>query len=231
MIDFHSHILPGIDDGSADPAESIALLQMQREQGADTVVATPHFYPERQSPDSFLRHRAESAARLKEKQTDGLPEIRLGAEVAYYDGISRMDCLTDFCIEGSRTLLVEMPFSDWTEYMMQELIVIRQVKQLSVVLAHIERYLPRNARWLDRLTDTGIWLQSNASFFRGFWLRKACAMLKKGQIHLLGSDCHNLASRPPLLADAIRNIRKYAGEAALDQMDDYGQYLLGFHDE
>lgn len=45
MIDWHSHILPGIDDGSGSIEESLALLKMQREQGADTVIATPHFSP------------------------------------------------------------------------------------------------------------------------------------------------------------------------------------------
>ena len=44
MIDWHSHILPGIDDGSGSIEESLALLKMQREQGADTVIATPHFF-------------------------------------------------------------------------------------------------------------------------------------------------------------------------------------------
>ena len=44
MIDWHCHILPNMDDGSRDVAESISLINMQREQGIGTIVATPHFY-------------------------------------------------------------------------------------------------------------------------------------------------------------------------------------------
>ena len=53
MIDWHSHILPGIDDGSGSIEESLALLKMQREQGADTVIATPHFFADDETVDEF----------------------------------------------------------------------------------------------------------------------------------------------------------------------------------
>ena len=58
VIDFHSHILPGIDDGSASVEQSIAMLRMEAEQGIDHVVATPHFYPQYDTPEHFLRKRA-----------------------------------------------------------------------------------------------------------------------------------------------------------------------------
>ena len=60
MIDWHSHILPGIDDGSGSIEESLALLKMQREQGADTVIATPHFFADDETVDEFLARRQES---------------------------------------------------------------------------------------------------------------------------------------------------------------------------
>lgn len=64
MIDFHSHILPGIDDGSASVEESLKLLEMLAEQGVKTVVATPHFYPDRTSVSDFLRRRDAAYQRL-----------------------------------------------------------------------------------------------------------------------------------------------------------------------
>ena len=57
MIDWHSHILPGIDDGSRDVSESLALIEKLSEQGVDTVVATPHFYADDNSVDAFLEKR------------------------------------------------------------------------------------------------------------------------------------------------------------------------------
>ena len=54
IIDFHSHILPGIDDGSADPEESLELLRRSARQGIRKMVATPHFYPRYDSPEKFL---------------------------------------------------------------------------------------------------------------------------------------------------------------------------------
>ena len=64
MIDFHSHILPGMDDGSQTVEESLTLLEMLRAQGVDTVAATPHFYARENSPEVFLRRRREAWERL-----------------------------------------------------------------------------------------------------------------------------------------------------------------------
>ena len=54
IIDFHSHILPGVDDGSQSVQESLAMLKMEAEQGIQHVIATPHFYPKHDSPEHFL---------------------------------------------------------------------------------------------------------------------------------------------------------------------------------
>ena len=59
VIDFHSHILPGIDDGSKNVEESLQMLRMMAKQGITHVVATPHFYPQHDTPESFLKRRAD----------------------------------------------------------------------------------------------------------------------------------------------------------------------------
>ena len=89
MIDFHSHILPGVDDGSVSLEQSIAMLQEEAKQGIHCVIATPHFYPEQEDVDTFLQRRdaAEAALRKEmEKYTD-LPKLLVGAEVFYFSGI------------------------------------------------------------------------------------------------------------------------------------------------
>lgn len=123
IVDFHSHILPGIDDGSASAEESIAMLRMETEQGIDCVVATPHFYAHHDAPEGFLAHRREAEIRLREAM-DGLeemPEIILGAEVYFFPGISDSDTIPELTIGYNRCILIEMPPSPWSQNMYSEL--------------------------------------------------------------------------------------------------------------
>lgn len=228
MIDWHSHILPAMDDGSRDTAESISLLNMQVSQGISTVIATPHFYANDETVASFLERRKQALELLKSELPEGAPEIRLGAEVKYYQGISRMADLKDLRIEGSKLLLLEMPMSHWTEYMVRELIELSGKSSIKIVLAHVERYfhLQKQAVW-DRLFENGILAQVNASFFHSFATkRKAIALLQEGSIQLIGSDCHGVTSRPPQIDKAFEVIRKKLGDEYLNQMNEYGYSLL-----
>ncbi|MGM9642345.1 MAG: CpsB/CapC family capsule biosynthesis tyrosine phosphatase, partial [Eubacteriales bacterium] len=166
MTDFHSHILPGIDDGSASVEESCAMLRMLEAQGITKVIATPHFYPNRTSLDRFIERRRASLELLKPTLTDGMPRILLGAEVNYYDGIRRMEGLERLCIEGSRVLLLEMPFERWSEMTLNEVSVLSRSGKVKVVLAHIDRYISYQAEGdLERLLESGVLFQMNASYF------------------------------------------------------------------
>ena len=228
MIDWHSHILPGMDDGSHDAAESISLVNMQRAQGIDTVIATPHFYANDETVDSFLDRRKRALDLLKAELPEGPPEILLGAEVRYYQGISRMDGLKALRIEGSKLLLLEMPMSSWTEYMIRELVEMSGRSSIKIVLAHMERYLTFQTQdaW-NRILECGILMQANASFFTSFSTkRRALTLLKEDNIHFVGSDCHNVTSRPPQIGKAFETIKKKLGEDYIHQMNEYGYSLL-----
>lgn len=228
MIDFHSHILPKMDDGSRDVAESVRLLTMLAEQGVDTVAATPHFYANDESVTQFLERRQRSFAQLQTQPLEGLPRILLGAEVRYYQGISRMSGLRRLCLEGSRLLLLEMPVSRWTEYTVKELEELSRTGDLTIVLAHVERYLRLQSRsvW-DRLYDSGIRMQTNAAFFTDIGTRrKAVALLKDHAIHFLGSDCHNTVERPPDIGRAIAVIQKKMGDDFIRQMNEYANTMF-----
>ena len=65
MIDFHTHILPGMDDGSKDVRESVSMLRLEGKRGIDTVCLTPHFYAEQNSPEQFLERRKRAWQKLK----------------------------------------------------------------------------------------------------------------------------------------------------------------------
>lgn len=228
MIDFHSHILPGIDDGSKDVEESLLLLDRLREQGVTTVVATPHFYANEQSVETFLRRRADAYDRLMARCTDDSPQIRLGAEVLYYNGISRLHGLESLCIEGTRVLLLEMPFTRWSSTVVREVLEIANNMGVALVLAHIERYMRyQNADVFSELQRLGVLMQVNASYFAERLSRRAALrQLGSGQIHLLGSDCHGINNRPPRLGEATAAIRKKYGDAILQDLNGYAQDLL-----
>ena len=220
MIDWHSHILPGIDDGSGSIEESLALLKMQREQGADTVIATPHFFADDETVDEFLARRQESLDSLLSAARDEIPRIICGAEVKYYPGIGKLESLSKLCIGESNLILLEMPMGKWTE--------IAVTHRVRVILAHIDRYLKleSDSVW-ERLYESGILMQVNASFFNElFTKKKATDMLARGGIHAIGSDCHNLRNRPPRLGKAYELIRKKLGDEFVTQFNEYGYSLL-----
>lgn len=229
MIDWHNHVLPEMDDGSHSVAESIAMMQAQAEQGVTTVIATPHFYANDESVATFLKRRSRSAETLHGQQTGcDLPTLRLGAEVRYYPGISRMEGLSSLCIEGSNLLLLEMPMTKWTDSMVRELLEMSGRNGMLLVLAHIDRYWSlQSKRVWNSLLDNGILMQTNASFFTALTTRrKALSLLGEGYVHLLGSDCHNMTSRPPYIGRAFDVIRKRFGADYVCQINEFGYSLF-----
>lgn len=228
FTDWHSHILPNVDDGSRDVAESLRLLETLAEQGVGKVIATPHFIADNESVSAFIKRRNDSYNRLKEVANKGMPEIVLGAEVAYYSGISRLSNLKELCIDRTGLLLLEMPFSVWKEYTLKEVVEIATAKNIVVILAHIERYLKfQPYKTLEQLMEIGVLMQVNASYFAELRTRrKALSLLKKGGIQFLGSDCHNLTSRAPKLGTAYEVIKNKFGEDFVWQMNEYGNSLL-----
>lgn len=228
MIDSHSHILPGIDDGSRSVEMSLQMLETMHKQQIDTVIATSHFYATERSPQRFLYRRQEAWNRLKAELPDDSPKILLGAEVLYFPGISRMAELPELCMEGTNILLLEMPFERWTERMVREVKELAGSGDYTILLAHIERYYFKQPKdvWDDFL-DIDILMQSNADFFLPLWTkRKALKLLKEGRIHLLGSDAHNMTERAPRMEQAISMIEKHLGQEVIRQMDRLGRSLL-----
>lgn len=231
MMDFHSHVLPGMDDGSRSVEESIGMLHQMAVQGVNRVAATSHFYAFQESPESFLSRRAEAAVCLKEamEREEGLPEIHLGAEVRYYEGMSRTEALHEMVIEGTRLLLLEMPFTAWNERMLYEVRELEDNLRCTVLIAHIERYLRfQRGQWFwHMLEEMHALIQSNASFFIGRLSRpRALRLLTADRIHLLGSDSHNLDTRPPNLGAACDIISRRLGAGAVRRIGERGENLL-----
>ncbi len=222
VIDFHSHVLPGIDDGSKDVAMSREMLAKIKASGVDTVVATPHFYGNRRSLSEFLERRQGAIERLfAEVPPTEMPELRFGAEVAFYSGLTKENDLHKLCIDGTHTLLLEMPFSVWTDFEIGEVTKLCLDHGFKVAIAHIERYESfASDEMMRQLLRLPVYIQINSGTLlpwrgRKKWLN----MFKEGQAQLLGSDCHNLTSRPPNLAEGREMIRRKLGDGALRKID------------
>jgi protein-tyrosine phosphatase len=231
-VDFHSHILPGVDDGSRSVEESLEMLRTEARQGIGTVVATPHFYANHDTPERFLRRRAAAWEMLHAAmaQEAGLPEVILGAEVYYFSGISDSDQLHRLTIGQKRYIMLEMPTVPWTQNMYQEMDNIYTKHGITPVIAHIDRYISplRHRQILDRLEELPVLVQANSDFFlRPATARLALRMLKEKRIHLLGSDCHNCSTRKPELGRAIEKIEKHLGASALEHLRFYEETVLG----
>jgi len=225
IMDFHAHVLPGIDDGSASVEESIAMLRMEAEQGIAHVIATPHFYPQHDSPERFLNRRKAAQMRLLEEMEkhEGMPKLSIGAEVYFFRGISDSDVLSELTIDNKRCILIEMPIAPWTDSMYRELEALYVRRGLIPVVAHVDRYISpfRTYGIPKRLEELPVLVQANAEFFlqRGT-SGMAVRMLRDEKIHLLGSDCHNLRSRKPCLGETIRLIRKRLGDEAVARIEE-----------
>ena len=231
MIDFHSHILPEIDDGAKDVEESIPMLKMLKEQGVNTVALTPHYIATDESPEEFLARRAESFKKLTKAIRDenaDVPKLLLGAEVYFYPGLLKMEGIDTLKLQGTNILLLEMPMAPWTEYNIREIIDFANSSGITLVLAHIERYLKIQKKDIvNTLLENDILLQVNASFFNlKKTRRKAFKMFKNNEFQFIGSDCHNTKYRPPRIKDALDIIKEKFSDESINEFIKEQHYLI-----
>lgn len=224
MIDFHSHFLPHIDDGAKSLAESLEMLNYAKKTGVDTIVSTSHCYAlgGDESIQEFLEKRQHSYERvlnsIRDKEDD-YPQIVLGCEVHLVRNLSTCSLLPELCIKGTEYILLEMPFSEWKDEHFEEIYRITNLG-LKPIIAHIDRYFEIKNKFSD-LFALNLLYQANAESFIGRSKRKSLLELfQKDAIHILGSDMHNMTSRPPNLADAYAVINKKFGA-------EYADYLYG----
>ncbi len=238
MLDFHSHYLPGIDDGSKNLEITAAMLMLSRAQGVKYMTATPHFYPWRDSPENFLARRNEAVLKVKSiYDPDKMPRLLIGSETAFFMGISVSRGIAELCIHGTDVLLLEMPTVEWSSANISEVYKLQENTQLTIVLAHIERYIDyQKKRDIDDILRHGILLQASADWFyhdgdkptfaEKRRVRSAFDMLKSGRICLLGSDCHNMTSRKPNMGRAAEAISAELGDGFLRDFTERGLKLL-----
>ena len=192
IVDFHSHILPGVDHGSKSIEQSVSQIRLMGKY-ADRVVATSHFYPHVHNLEGFVSNVDAAAAELKAAIADiDAPEICIGAEVLLCDFLDHLDGIEQLCIRGTSCMLLEMPDSDaWSERLIGTVETLMS-QGIVVVLAHIDRYIRDYEEDIDRLLSMGAKAQVNASALMSFFSkRRLMPYLHSGAVVAFGSDLHN----------------------------------------
>ena len=230
-VDFHTHILPEIDDGSRSVDESVKMIQQLTEQGIDTIFLTSHFYPQKNYPDVFFRQRESALQALNNAlaSVENAPRLILGSETCFASGMSSWDILPNLAMGDTGYILVEMPFCRWTDRMYRELELIYFERNLIPILAHIDRYFSDNGSrgFLDALLDMPVLLQINASFLIEKQTRRlATKLFNKNCLHLIGSDCHGSDWRKPNIGQAKEILLSNASEDAIRNLCELEKAVL-----
>ena len=217
MIDIHAHILDGIDDGSPDMETSLALLRMAAVCGTTDIIATPHVIESTNHLGwELIKEKTENLNRNAAKA--GIPiRVYAGAELEMNWDI--MDLVQkgreDYCLAGSRYVLVELPANSIPNYA-DEFLYEAQLRDLTPIIAHPERNacLMKDPRILHQWVKKGVLVQCNTGSFTGKFGRHAKAqaelLLQNKLVHFLGTDAHRLEYRNTDTRDALETISRAA---------------------
>ncbi|MBQ3433373.1 hypothetical protein IJG22_03735 [Candidatus Saccharibacteria bacterium] len=224
MIDIHSHILPGIDDGARTMDESIEIVQELVSQGVTGIVATPHYITDTYYV-SDRKHNEALAARLREALSDAgiAVDIWLGNEIFIDRSIA--DLLQQNIVStmgGTDYVLVEFSLNEeYPNYV--DVLGDLMEKDYKVILAHPERYVLTQQDYdvLEELCDMGVLLQCNVGSFIGQYGKAAeklaVRLARENRIFAMGSDIHHARGDKRIMR-ATKKLRKYYDAAGLERI-------------
>lgn len=211
MIDIHTHILPGVDDGSPDMFDSILLAEMAVESGVKTIIATPHSHAGPDGREHLLRIREAYDALRKEIASRGLPlELLPGMEIFCEDDLEdRFREGTVLSLNGTDRYLIEFDFGEGPDRIRRYIEIVREQGGRAVI-AHPERYvcLQRRLSLAEEWIGLGCQLQMNKDSVFGAFGRKVqrtAMKLLRGQMYTYAaSDAHSPYGRTTQL-DGLRD--------------------------
>ena len=232
MIDFHTHILPNIDDGSRSIDETFNLIKEAKEVGFDGIILTSHYIenhyetnvPER---DVWVKAISEN---LEAKGID--TNLFLGNEIYISDNMmSLLEERKASTINNSCYVLFELPLT--VEPMnLYDAIYSLQENKLIPILAHPERYtfVQKEPELIYDLIQKGCLMQANYGSIIGQYGEKPEMIVRKfyenNMIHFLGSDVHRQKSIYPKIPFAIEKIRNIIGEEKLEELTTINPQLV-----
>jgi protein-tyrosine phosphatase len=224
MIDTHLHILPGVDDGPETMQETILLARTLVEEGIHSAIATPHYndeFPHRSTNE--IRERV--GVVQQELDWQGIT-LRLfpGHEVLIQPGlVEDIQAGRIATLNGSRYLLLELWNNSWMPETERVVFQLR-ANDIVPIIAHPERYRPiqQDPQRLAALLRQGALAQVVAGSLLGTQgnttRRTAETLLKKGLVHCLASDAHDLRKRPPRIRQSLQQAEQLVSRSHLYRM-------------
>jgi len=219
MIDLHTHILPGVDDGVRTEDEAVEFARVSYADGVRLIVATPHckegYWQNRR--ETVLSNVAKLQARLQLEQVQ--LEIKPGAEVHLCpDLVERVaDGRAPTIADNGKTLLLELSLSQYPVEL-ENLIFQLKLAGIEPLFAHPERirYFQDDATRFESAVRLGAYGQITTGSITGLFGRDVQEyseeLLCKGLVHLLATDSHNLRGRPPIMSGALQAVTSLIGE-------------------
>lgn len=220
MVDLHSHILPCFDDGSKSYEETEKLIKMETDAGVKKIALTPHYLFDRCPLEKFVEKRQGAAESLKKQLASKNINVDFifGAEVKISQGILDDDNIKKLCYTDTDYMLVELPgsyYRDWIPYVLYNL----KINGITPIIAHVERYdyFYKNIDLLYDIISAGSIAQINADsvIYSNWYIKK---LIKNNFVHIIATDSHSVAHRPPRLGQAMKIIEKKYGT-------DYANYF------
>lgn len=202
MIDIHSHIIYGIDDGAKSIEESVILCRQAMENGIKSIVATPHFTNYR-NIERFVIDRDSKLDFLRERLSEEEINVTLyaGAELYLNRSIFTAGDLDELTINNSRYMLCEFPLGPFNVKEGLQAITELTYRGYTPIVAHPERYyeIRRNIEIIEQLLDIGVVFQVNADSLAGNIddgaQEIATQLIKEGVAKFIASDAHDIYCR------------------------------------
>lgn len=220
FIDMHSHILPGIDDGSKDFEMTKNMLHQAREEGISEIIATPHYIP------GFNKYTMSDLLRVYNEVNNFIDENKMGIKLhlgneLFFD-IDALDSLRSgdcFTLANSDYVLIEFS-SRWNKDVIDNVLYNIQLAGYKLILAHVERYdIFHNPEILAEYISKGCLVQVNASSLLDrsrSTIKYLYNLIDNNYVHFISSDCHSDGRRGPKLKKAYEKTKKAVGLKAND---------------
>lgn len=224
MIDIHSHIIPNVDDGARSVEETFNILKEAQEAGFTDVILTSHFLL------NYYETNAQELIFWKEKLQEVLK--KQGTKINLHSGMeiyitNQMEELLEnkkiLTLANSRYMLIELPLATNVKYF-DYVVYYLEAKGIKPIIAHPERYkcVQKDPDIVEGYIEKGCLIQCNYGSIVNLYGREAektiKTLLKKNQVHFLGSDVHRENGTYLIILDAIKKIRKIIGENKINEL-------------
>ena len=224
MIDIHSHIIPNVDDGARSVEETFNILKEAQEAGFTDVILTSHFLL------NYYETNAQELIFWKEKLQEVLK--KQGTKINLHSGMeiyitNQMEELLEnkkiLTLANSRYMLIELPLATNVKYF-DYVVYYLEAQGIKPIIAHPERYkcVQKDPDIVEEYIEKGCLIQCNYGSIVNLYGREAektiKTILKKNQVHFLGSDVHRENGTYLIILDAIKKIRKIIGENKINEI-------------